>query len=182
MLPQILAGLTYAAVFGNVFFGAFLASAPADHALPWYVAAGVAGLNALVHALPSDGLPMPTKAAAKVSALLLAAVIALAACSQSGLTGNPAADLPKVSADILSTVNAACAEYAPIGAVAGLVPDPKVQSIAIMTNGVCDVATGLVIPGVEAKLDPSSAAWVGLSVGMLRALGVQPIAAPPAKA
>lgn len=126
-------------------------------------------------------------AAAAILALFLAGT-SLSGCStfaQLGLTGDPANDLPKVSADILATVNLACAEYAPIGALAVAVPDPKVQSIALMTNGVCDVATGQVIPGVASKLDASSAAWVGLSVGMLKALGVQPApapAAPPAAA
>lgn len=111
---------------------------------------------------------------------------ALAGCAQLGLTGDPKNDLPIISADVLDTVNKACADYAPVGALAALVPDPKVQSIALITNGVCDVATGTVVPGVASKLDASSAAWVGLSVGMLKALGVQPLAppaaAPPTKA
>jgi hypothetical protein len=106
-----------------------------------------------------------------------ALALALSACAQLGLSGDPKNDVPIVSADILKTVNAACADYAPVGALAVLVPDPKVQSIALMTNGVCDVATGQVLPGVAAKLDASSAAWVGLSIGMLRALGVDPAAA-----
>jgi hypothetical protein len=180
-MNQILAGVTYLAVLGNVFFAAFLAATPADHALPWWVAAIVAGGNALVHALPSDGLPLPAKQVAKASAVicLLAWSLALSGCASLGLTGDPKNDLPVVSADILKTVNAACAEYAPVGALAVLVPDPKVQSIALTTNGVCDVATGQVIPGVASKLDASSAAWVGLSVGMLNALGVQPAAAAP---
>lgn len=106
----------------------------------------------------------------------LLGALALAACASLGLTGNPANDLPIISKDILATVNAACADYAPVATLAVLVPDPKVQSIALMTNGVCDVATGTVVPGAVAKLDASSAAWVGLSVGMLKALGVQPVA------
>lgn len=131
---------------------------------------------------PESKLPTGTLKALGYAFAFVGA-LALSACASLGLTGNPANDLPIVSQDILKTVNVACAEYAPVGALAVLVPDPKVQAIALTTNGVCDVATGAVIPGVEAKLDASSAAWVGLSVGMLKALGVQPVAAAavPAK-
>jgi hypothetical protein len=186
-MNQILAAVTYAAVLSNLFLAAFVSSAPSDHPLPWWVVPLVAGGNAIIHALPSDGLPFPSRAVVK--ALLVASfgayALALSACASLGLTGDPKNDLPIISADILQTVNVACAEYAPIGALAVTIPDPKVQSIALMTNGVCDVATGTVVPGAVAKLDPSSAAWVGLSVGMLKALGVQPAAVPaaaPAKA
>lgn len=58
---QFAAGITYLAILGNVFFAAFLAATPADHSLPWWAVALAAGINALVHALPSDGLPMPPK-------------------------------------------------------------------------------------------------------------------------
>lgn len=58
-MSQLFAMLTYAAVLGNVFFAAFLSATPADHPMPWWAAAVVAALNALVHALPSAGLPLP---------------------------------------------------------------------------------------------------------------------------
>lgn len=148
-------------------------------------AAQLAVLGSIAAATPAATAVTDTvKAAAPVVAALLFALF-LASCAALGLTGDPANDLPIISKDVLATVNAACADYAPVGALAVLVPDPKVQSIALMTNGVCDVATGTVVPGAVAKLDASSAAWVGLSVGMLKALGVQPVAAPaaaPAKA
>lgn len=50
--------ITYAAILGNVFFAAFVAATPADHPLPWWALAGFAGFNAVVHALPSSGLPI----------------------------------------------------------------------------------------------------------------------------
>jgi hypothetical protein len=142
----------------------------------------------------ADAAPKPSappSSAAAVLFLLFMGGVALSACAALGLTGDPKNDLPIISADVLDTVNKACADYAPIGALAVAVPDPKVQSIALMTNGVCDVATGQVVPGAASKLDASSAAWVGLSVGMLKALGVAPAtllppaapaAAAPAKA
>src|SRR5258708_3284739 len=68
------------------------------------------------------------------------------------------------------------------GARGGGGRDAKGGGVALTPNGVWGGATGQVFPGVASKLDASSAAWVGLSVGMLRALGVQPGAVPPAPA
>lgn len=59
-MPKLFSALTYAAVLGNVFFAAFLAATPADHPMPWWVAALFAAGNALIHALPSAGLPLPS--------------------------------------------------------------------------------------------------------------------------
>jgi hypothetical protein len=129
-------------------------------------------------AAPTAGSSSGPVAAAILALILLGS--SLVACAQLGLTGDPKNDLPIISADVLDTVNKACTDYAPIGALAVTIPDPKVQSIALMTNGVCDVATGQVVPGAASKLDASSAAWVGLSVGMLKALGVTPVATVPA--
>ena len=60
--------LSYGLVLLNVAFGAFVASVPDGHTLPWYVVAGVAALNAVVHALPTGSAPaqadVPPKAAA----------------------------------------------------------------------------------------------------------------------
>lgn len=80
-MPQILAVVTYAGVFGNVFLVAFLAAMPPDHPLPWWALATFAGLNALVHALPSDGLPMPPKVSATVVLFLALLLTGLTACS-----------------------------------------------------------------------------------------------------
>lgn len=40
-------------VYLNIGLAAFVAAAPADHQLPWYVIAAAAALNAVVHGLPS---------------------------------------------------------------------------------------------------------------------------------
>lgn len=47
--------LSSALVLGNIGLAAFSVAAPAN-SLPWWVIAGIAALNAIVHALPSTGL------------------------------------------------------------------------------------------------------------------------------
>lgn len=103
-MPQFLAAMTYAGVFGNVFLGAFLAATPADHPLPWWALASLAGVNALVHALPSNGLPMPPKVAATVVLVVGLLFTGLSACSP--------AQLAQVQTDITAGVAAACTDVA----------------------------------------------------------------------
>lgn len=103
-MPQILAVVTYAGVFGNVFLVAFLAAMPPDHPLPWWALATFAGLNALVHALPSDGLPMPPKVSATVVLFLALLLTSLSACSST--------QLAQVQTDITAGVAAACTDVA----------------------------------------------------------------------
>jgi hypothetical protein len=125
------------------------------------------------------------KTAPIVFAFVTAALL-LSACAELGLTGQPANDLPKIGGDLVAITDGACADYAPIGAAALLAPDPKVQSIAAMVGGMCDIATGKVLPGAAAKIDATSAQWVAFSGGLIQALlSVKPItlpAAPPAPA
>lgn len=71
-MPQLFAALTYVAVLGNIFFAAFLTATPADHPMPWWVMAIFAGANALVHALPSAGLPIPVAVPSTVAAPVVA--------------------------------------------------------------------------------------------------------------
>lgn len=56
---QIMQYVSYAAILANVAFASFVSAAPADHPLLWWVVPAVATLNAIVHALPSTGLPVP---------------------------------------------------------------------------------------------------------------------------
>lgn len=118
------------------------------------------------------------------------ALALLSGCAAAGLTGNPANDVPIIATDVLTITNGACADYAPFGAAAMLAPDPKVQTIAAMVGGVCDIATGKVLPSATVKVDPTTAQWIAASGGMINALlsaksvtlPVAPPAAAPAKA
>jgi hypothetical protein len=174
-MNQILAGVTYLAVLGNVFFAAFLAATPADHALPWWVAAIVAGGNALVHALPSDGLPLPAKQVAKASAVicLLAWSLALSGCASLGLTGDPANDVPVITGDLVKV----CRDLGPLAAPLAAAPDARVQAagvVAIYASSVCD-GNGNVIAAVIPTLSGDTAAWAKVLLGELQAAqGVTP--------
>lgn len=57
--------LSYGLVMLNVAFGAFVAAIPDGHSMPWWVVAGVAALNAVVHALPAGSAPVPPAPTAK---------------------------------------------------------------------------------------------------------------------
>lgn len=90
-MNQALQYLNLAAILLNVGFAAFVGATPADHPLPWYVVAVVAALNAVVHALPApSGTALPSaQQAAKVPALLLAALIGLSVPLAGCTNGQP---------------------------------------------------------------------------------------------
>lgn len=56
---QVMQYISYVAILANVAFSAFVSGAPADHPMAWWVVPAVLTLNAIVHALPSAGLPIP---------------------------------------------------------------------------------------------------------------------------
>ena len=56
MNEKVLGYLSGALVLLNVGLAAFAAATPANQSLPWYIVAGFAALNAIVHALPSSGV------------------------------------------------------------------------------------------------------------------------------
>lgn len=59
-MPKVLGYLSFGMVLLNVGFGAAIASLPAGTASP-YVLAFMAGLNAIVHVLPSQGISVLTQ-------------------------------------------------------------------------------------------------------------------------
>lgn len=150
------------------------------------IATAICGVGAhyLTRVVPPLPAPANAPAAAPATfpvAALLALFLAgsaLSGCVSLGLTGNPANDLPIISADAIKAVGVACTEAQPFEVAAMLTPDPKVQVIAGTLAGGCDVATGAVTPVLAAKIDPTTEAWIRASVGMLQTLGVTPVAAP----
>ena len=56
MNNTILGYLSGALVLLNVGLAAFATATPANQSLPWWVVAGFAAVNAIVHALPSSGV------------------------------------------------------------------------------------------------------------------------------
>lgn len=107
-LSQLMSIVTYLAVLGNVALGTFLSALPSGVTPPWWVGPAAATINALVHALPSDGIPLPSKAVAKASALFLAIAFGLpfllSACSP--------ATVATVTDDISAGIAAACQDVA----------------------------------------------------------------------
>lgn len=96
MNPQILAIITYAAIAANLFLSAFVSAVPTGHELPWWVTPLALAFNAVIHALPSDGLPMPSKAVAK--SLLIFSIVVLGAASLSACAQqNPLVQAPAVT-------------------------------------------------------------------------------------
>ena len=107
--------------------------------------------------------------------LIVAAVaVGLSACSAAQLQ-QAQSILATASADVLNTVNAACAEYAPVAAALGTANNPTVGSYLAYGNSVCSPATGAAVSGAPA--DPSTAAWVGAITGALKVLAVAGVVA-----
>lgn len=60
-MQVVLQYVSNAAILANVGFAAFVAAVPPEHAIPWYMIAGFAAINAVVHALPSGNPPPVAK-------------------------------------------------------------------------------------------------------------------------
>jgi len=76
--------LSGALVLLNVGFGAFIAAAPPDHPMPWWIVATLAALNAVGHSLPNEGVkvnPAVVKAGVVAFALFASATV-LSGCAQ----------------------------------------------------------------------------------------------------
>jgi len=134
-MSQILAALTYAAILGNLFLAALVSAAPADHPLPWWVVPLVAGGNAIIHALPSDGLPMPSKGAAKALGILTLGLFALA------LSACTTAQIQQAQADISTGIKAACTD---VLAAQKLNPASPVANYATAACGTATAVAALV--------------------------------------
>lgn len=131
-------------------------------------------------AIPADAT---TKAVSGAAAVVLAFVIALgalvAACTPTQIQ-DAATKVATVDASLMSTVQAGCAEFAPIAAPLANAPDPKLASIVATGAGMCDLASGKVVASGVPNIDPTTAAWLGLMTGVLKAAVTVPAAPAPA--
>ncbi len=107
---------------------------------------------------------------------LLASSVAfcVAGCSASQVQEAQLA-LATAGGDVLRTVDAACAEYAPVATALATAKDPAVGTYLAYGNSVCASASGAAAAGVA--VDPSTAAWVGAITGALKVLAAPPKAA-----
>jgi len=104
-------------------------------------------------------------------AILAASAVVLSACSSAQLQ-QAQSSIAAASADLLATVNAACAEYAPVAAAMAAAKSPAVDAYLKYGNSICGSAGGAVSAGVT--VDASTAAWVGAITGALEALATPP--------
>jgi hypothetical protein len=103
--------------------------------------------------------------------LILASALLLAGCATA--SGDKVAG---AVGTILSTVQQACAIYAPVAASLATAADVRASALAIYGNAVCG-PNGSVVEGFVA--DSGTAAWVGAITGALRAIASSPVLLKP---
>jgi len=103
--------------------------------------------------------------------ILAVGVAVLSACSPAQFQ-QAQSSIAAASADLLATVNAACAEYTPVAAAVAAAKNPTVDAYLKYGNSICAPEGGMVPSG--AAVDASTAAWVGAITGALQALATPP--------